>query len=110
MDSLYCSRYLYFAIADFFIQHRSTSLLQGGGDINGPCPCRVQPVGFRPIIWKSDFSGSRGPWQGGRLPVYDQEVYVWVTAKPNGILEVTGVSDKKPTTGDYIFCARNSRR
>ena len=27
----------------------------------------------------------------------------WVTAKPNGILEVTGVSDKKPTTGDYIF-------
>ena len=35
--------------------------------------------------------------------MYDQEVYVWVTAKPNGILEVTGVSDKKPTTGDYIF-------
>ena len=28
-------------------------------NINGPCPCRVQPVGFRPIIWKSDFRQSR---------------------------------------------------
>ena len=54
-------------------------------------------------LFGSQILGSRGPWQGGRLPVYDQEVYVWVTAKPNGILEVTGVSDKKPTTGDYIF-------
>ena len=90
-------------LSPFFIQHRSTSLLQGGGEYQWPVSLS-RTAGWIPSDYlEVRFLGSRGPWQGGRLPVYDQEVYVWVTAKPNGILEVTGVSDKKPTTGDYIF-------
>lgn len=49
------------------------------------------------------FLGSQTTWQGEGVPVVDEEVYISVRPKANGILEVTGASDKKPADGEYIL-------
>lgn len=90
-------------VSPFFIQQRSTSLLQGGGEYQWPVTLSRTASWIPSDYLEVKFLGSRASWQGGRLPAINQEVYVWVSPKANGILEVKGVADTKPATGDYIL-------
>lgn len=90
-------------VSPFFIQQRSTSLLQGGGEYQWPVSLSRTASWIPSDYLEVKFLGSRAPWQGTTLPAVNQEVYVWVTPKANGILEVKGVADTKPTSGDYIL-------
>lgn len=103
-------KWLFFAVvavvtlvSPFFIQQRSTTLLQGGGEYQWPVSLSRTASWIPSDYLEVKFLGSRAPWQGGHLPVVNQEVYVWVSAKANGLLEVKGVADTKPTSGDYIL-------
>lgn len=90
-------------LSPFFIQQRSTSLRQGGGEYQWPVALSRSASWIPSDYLDVKFLGSQTTWQGDGVPVVDEEVYISVRPKPNGILEVTGASDKKPADGEYIL-------
>lgn len=90
-------------LSPFFIQQRSTSLRQGGGEYQWPVALSRSASWIPSDYLDVKFLGSQTTWQGEGVPVVDEEVYILVRPKANGILEVTGASDKKPAGGEYIL-------
>ncbi|WP_295787398.1 hypothetical protein [uncultured Veillonella sp.] len=90
-------------LSPFYIQQRSTSLRQGGVEYQWPVALSRTASWIPSDYLDVKFLGSRTNWQGTGLPVVNQEAYIWVEPKANGILEVKGASNEKPATGEYIL-------
>lgn len=90
-------------ISQFFVQQRYTGLLQVGAEYQWPVTLS-RSAGWIPSDYLTvTFLGTRTAWVGARPPVVNQEIYVMVEPKPNGILRVVKASPDKPDTGDYIL-------
>ena len=90
-------------LSPFFIQQRSTSLRQGGGEYQWPVALSRTASWIPSDYLEVKFLGSQTIWNGESVPAVGEEVYITVRPKPNGILEVTGATDIKPAGGEYIL-------
>lgn len=89
-------------LSQFYIQQRYTTLLQGGAEYQWPVKVS-RHLGWVPSDYLDvEFLGSYANWQGETIPEEGHEVYVLVTPKPTGILQVVGATDVKPTEQEYI--------
>ncbi len=90
-------------VSQFFVQQRYTGLLQVGAEYQWPVTLS-RSAGWIPSDYLTvNFLGARTAWVGARPPVVNQEIYVVVEPKPNGILRIVKASPDKPETGDYIL-------
>ena len=90
-------------VSQFFVQQRYTGLLQVGAEYQWPVTLS-RSAGWIPSDYLTvTFLGTRTAWTGARPPVVNQEIYVTVEPKPNGILRIVNASPDKPTSGDYIL-------
>jgi hypothetical protein len=102
-------KWIFFALAalvailsQFYIQQRYTTLLQGGTEYQWPVKVN-RHIGWVPSDYlEVEFLGSYANWEGSTMPEVGQEVYVVVSPKTTGVLQVTSATDTKPTDDEYI--------
>lgn len=89
-------------ISQFYIQQRYTSLLQVGTEYQWPVKVS-RSVGWVPSDYlEVQFLGSFAKWGGTVTPEVDQEVYVIVKPRSNGILEVVEATNQEPDGVEFI--------
>lgn len=102
-------KWIFFALAaivaivsQVYIQQRYTTLLQGGTEYQWPVKVN-RHIGWVPSDYlEVEFLGSYANWEGSTTPEVGQEVYVVVSPKATGVLQVTSATDTKPTDDEYI--------
>lgn len=102
-------KWIFFALAaivallsQFYIQQRYTTLLQGGAEYQWPVKVS-RHIGWVPSDYlEIEFLGSYANWEGKETPEVGHEVYVVVTPKQSGVLQVVSATDETPKDQEYI--------
>ena len=102
-------KWIFFALAaivaflsQIYIQQRYTTLLQGGTEYQWPVKVS-RHIGWVPSDYlEVEFLGAYANWEGKQIPEVGREVYVIVTPKQTGVLQVVSATDETPQEAEYI--------